>query len=168
MFRRPPAPQQQELPPDVKALQARIAELEQNQVALKEIILGQQTAFEQIDVSLMELLETVPHLHRPTIQALLAQRIRMLARLPLGLHENDPKAQEAFEALTKYPAGTYVNAAMSATELLRYRVHSVVTLITKIASGENIGVQDVVFQGENDLEVLINHEKARVRRQQPQ
>lgn len=167
MFRRPSAPPQpQELPPDIKALQARIDDLECKQAELKEIILGQQTAFEQIDVSLTELLETVPHLHRPTIQALIAQRIGLLARLPLGLFDQDPNAKEAFGTLTHYPADSYVNAAISATELLRYRVHSVVTLITKMAAGANIGVKDVQFQGKNDLDVLINHEKARVRRMQ--
>ena len=167
MFKRPSRPVAVlEVPADIKDLKEKIKRLEGGNEQLRAMVLAQQEVIIQIDDALRELQHNAPYMLRPVIQSMEQLKLRSTARLPLGLFDQHPQASAVFKTQTGHDTDDFINAPLASAELLKYRVHTIVQLLSRIIQGENIGASDVHFQAKHDLEVLVSHEKARIKRAQ--
>ena len=167
MFKRPGRPVAVlEVPADIKDLKEQISRLQSENDQLRAIGLAQQDVIIQIDDTLRELQHSAPYMLRPVIQAMEQLKLRSTARLPLSLFDQNPQASAVFKTQTGYDTGDFIDAPLASAELLKYRVHTIMQLLSRIIRNENIGASDVQFQAKHDLEVLVSHEKARIKRAQ--
>lgn len=147
---------QQTIDAQKRALEDKDREIE----TLREMIGHYQAGVHAIQNTLIELTDKCDPLVKPTIQSLIALRTPKLADLPGLLLDRDPQAAGEFERFTGQDPAHFTHPARAVTELLSYRLHTIVKLLTNVIAHENIGPSDVLYQAKHDVDVMLAAEAA--------
>lgn len=141
--------------------QNRIGELEQELQNMRGVIAFNELFVSQFEDTLVELRDRSNNLTRPVLSALVELELGRLGRVPGLFLDDHYSAKSEFEYFSGKPSSAYLDPTLASSELLTYRLHTVVKLLCNSLAGDNISVQDVAFQEQNDVEILENAERFR-------
>ena len=163
MFKRPAKPdpdtQQQEL-------EKRLQHATQQRDELLTLIGYLQNAALQMDATIKEhayLATTNRTANASVFAAMKNLNLDVLAPLPLQMLEKTPGSAERFKDLVGHEPRLFENPTLTAAELLGFRIHTATRLLMSMASGKRVDTTEVLYQCQNDINVLMEHEKARYR-----
>lgn len=161
MFKRKTSGEQ---PDPTVPLKARIGELEHERDQLLKLIGYLQNAALQMHSTIAEhaylnQLENLPYAQ--VLSEMNNLRLDVLAILPRALLEGHPKAPAQFKALIGYDAENFEDPVLTAAELLGFRIHTASRLLLMLSHNSKVDTQEVRHQLKNDINVLMEHERAR-------
>lgn len=100
---------------------------------------------------------------RSAAEALTLLGIDRLCRLPRQLLDGDEGASAGFEHFIGKTRRDFEQPAEAATELLVYRLHTVMVALRSLAEGKNVDAETIEFQAGNDVDMLLSNEGTRQR-----